>query len=74
MAYDQYFKDVSKISKLDVYRLLKLYGVEDPCLQHAIKKLLCAGQRGAKSPSKDVQEAKDSLIRYQEMEDEDLPL
>lgn len=72
MGHEHYFKDVSGISKLDIYRLLKLYEVEDPCIQHAIKKLLCAGQRGAKSPSKDVQEAKDSLTRYQEMEDEDI--
>ena len=41
-----YIVDISKYNKLDIYRILKLYEVNDPCLQHAIKKLLCAGKRG----------------------------
>ena len=43
-----YIVDISKYNKLDIYRILKLYEVSDPCLQHAIKKLLCAGKRGVK--------------------------
>ena len=43
----------------------------DPCLQHAVKKLLCAGQRGAKGQKQDVQEAIASLMRYLEMQTED---
>ena len=39
----------------------------DPCLQHAIKKLLCAGQRGVKDQAKDINEAKDTLERCLEL-------
>lgn len=66
-----YFKDVEKLKSVDVYRVLLLFGVTDPCLQHAIKKLLCAGQRGAKDELKDVQEAIASLTRYLEIKTED---
>lgn len=65
--HDQYKKDVSGLKFIDVYRLCKLFNVTDPCIQHAVKKLLCAGKRGAKSESQDVQEAIDTLQRYQEM-------
>ena len=30
---------------VDVYRVLSLFQVNDPCIQHAIKKLLCAGDQ-----------------------------
>ena len=35
--HDHYFKDVSNLKHIDVYRVLILFGVTDPCLQHAIK-------------------------------------
>lgn len=70
--HSHYFKDVSKLKTIDVYRVLELFNVTDPCLQHAIKKLLVAGGRGAgKSIDKDVQEAIDTLLRYQAMKRED---
>ena len=68
--HDHYFKDVSNLKHIDVYRVLILFGVTDPCLQHAIKKLLCAGNRGAKDKNQDVQEAISSLLRYLEMQTE----
>ncbi len=71
--HGHYFKDVSRLDSIDVYRVLLLWGVSDPCLQHAIKKLLCAGQRGAKSAEKDVREAIDSCLRWEEMRVEDSP-
>lgn len=71
MNYPHYFKDVSKFTHVDVYRVLSLYNVTDPCLQHAIKKLLVAGGRGAKVISKDVQEAIDSLVRWKQMRAEE---
>jgi hypothetical protein len=43
---------------VDVYRVLEMFGVTDPCLQHAIKKLLVAGGRGQKDIRKDVAEPK----------------
>ena len=36
---NHYFKDVSNLKHIDVYRVLILFGVTDPCLQHAIKKI-----------------------------------
>lgn len=70
-AHNHYYKDVSKLQFIDVYRVLGLFSVTDPCLQHAVKKLLVAGGRGAgKDIYKDVQEAIDSLVRYQEIQKE----
>lgn len=69
--YGHYFRDVRHLRGLDIYRFLRLFEVIDPCLQHAIKKLVCAGRRGAKDSRKDIQEAIDSLQRWLEMDDED---
>ena len=66
-----YIVDISKYNKLDIYRILKLYEVSDPCLQHAIKKLLCAGKRGLKPQTQDINEAIQSLQRFLEMQGED---
>lgn len=57
--------------KLDPYRIFDLYGVTDGPTQHAIKKLLCAGRRGAKTKKQDIQEAIQSLQRGLEMMEED---
>lgn len=71
--HPHYHKDVSKLQTIDVYRVLALFNVTDPCIQHAVKKLLVAGGRGAgKDLSKDVQEAIDSLERFKEMQAEDI--
>ena len=70
-SHDHYFKDVSNLKHIDIYRVLLLFGVTDPCLQHATKKLLCAGNRGVKDELKDVQEAITSLTRYLEIKTED---
>jgi len=72
MKHSHYYKDVTHLEKVDVYRIIDLFQVTDPCIQHAIKKLLVAGGRGAgKDVSKDIQEAIDSLVRWQEMKKED---
>src|SRR3990172_10384423 len=70
--YNHYFKDVRAFTHIDVYRVLQLFAVTDPCLQHAIKKLLVAGGRGAKDIRKDVEEAVVSCNRFLEMREEDL--
>jgi len=70
MNHQHYSKDVSHLQTIDVYRVLDLYKVTSPPLQHAIKKLLCAGMRGAKDEAKDIQEAIDSLVRWQGMQAE----
>lgn len=56
---------------IDVYRVLDLWKVTDPCIQHAIKKLLVAGDRGYKDMNKDVGEAIATLTRYQQMRAEE---
>jgi len=73
--HNHYFKSVEGLKDIDVYRVLSLFNVTDPCLQHAIKKLLVAGGRGGgKDISRDVQEAADTLARWQEMRREDFCL
>jgi len=70
--HPHYHKDVRHLETIDVYRVLQLFNVTDPCIQHAVKKLLVAGGRGAgKDMGKDIQEAIDSLNRWQEMRAED---
>ena len=49
--YSHYYKKVP-FDYIDVYRVLDLFSVTDPCLQHAIKKLLVAGGRGHKDIEK----------------------
>ena len=71
MKHNHYYKDVRHLDGIDVYRVLELFNVTDPCLQHAIKKLLCAGKRGAKDEERDVEEAIDTLGRYQDMKVEE---
>lgn len=69
--FSHYFRDVSALQTIDVYRVLLLFGVTDPCLQHAIKKALVAGGRGHKDAAKDVAEAIVSLQRWQQMREEE---
>lgn len=71
--HSHYYKNVRNLSEIDVYRVLKLFNVTDPCLQHSIKKLLVAGGRGAgKDIRQDIQESIDALKRWQEMDLEDV--
>lgn len=65
--HSHYFKDVAHLKELDVYRVLDLFEVVNPCIQHATKKLLCAGSRGAKDYEKDLREAVDSIHRALQM-------
>ena len=66
--HSHYFKPVPVgVTHIDVYRVLELFGVTDPCIQHAVKKLLVAGGRGPKDIAKDIQEAIDTLERRMAM-------
>jgi len=60
--------------RLDPYRILDIYGITHPAHQHAVKKLLVPGNRGAKALEQDIQEAILSLERWLEMIKEDLDL
>ena len=57
---------------VDVYDVLQAFGVTCPALQHAIKKLLCAGLRGGKSAEQDIEEAANSCRRAIELLEFDL--
>ena len=73
--HSHYFRDVSHLKEIDIYRFLELFNVTDQALGHAIKKLVAPGGRGAgKDFRKDVQEAIDTLQRRLEMMDEDAPI
>lgn len=47
----------------DIYDILVAYNVTCPAVQHAVKKLLCAGKRGHKSREVDLAEAKAAIER-----------
>lgn len=71
--HSHYFRNVSHLQVMDLYRFLEVFNVTDPCFQHAIKKLVVPGMRGGgKSTEKDLQEAIDTLMRRQEMNREEL--
>jgi hypothetical protein len=71
-AFPHYFKALPPgCTHVDVYRVLDLFGVTDAPIQHAVKKLLCAGQRGAKDQAQDVAEAIATLQRWQQMRAEE---
>lgn len=68
--HNHYFKDCP-YDKIDVYRILDLWKVSDPCLQHLVKKALCAGERGHKDFRRDLQDIIDTAQRRIDMLDED---
>ena len=45
--HSHYYKNVAHLKDIDAYRVLERFGVTDPAIQHAVKKLLVAGGRGA---------------------------
>jgi len=56
---------------MDVYDVLTAFAVTCPALAHAVKKMLCPGQRGAKTKLQDLKEAAWSLAEaIQFIEDE----
>lgn len=70
--YEKYFRDVSHLKKIDIYRFLELYGPQDHSLGHAVKKLVLPGARTGEKPLVvDVKEARDTLDRWLEMREED---
>lgn len=70
--YPQYYRDVSHLEVIDVYRVIDLFNVTDATAQHALKKLLLSGQRtGGKPIEVDLKEARDTLSRGLAMRAED---
>ena len=58
---------------IDIYDVLKAWGVTCPATQHAIKKLLQPGERGHKDKLTDLREALASVKRAIEMEESAAP-
>ena len=56
-----------KVFSADVYRVLRAFRVTCPAVQHAVKKLLMPGQRGAKGELQDLDEALVSVSRAIDM-------
>lgn len=65
--YPHYFKELPKASHVDIYAVLRMWDVRCGATQHAIKKLLCAGGRGAKDRETDLLEAIASIKRAIEL-------
>lgn len=68
--YPKYYKDVSDVLEVDVYHVHKIFNIQDPsgAIQHASKKLLLSGVRtGGKSFYDDIREARDTLNRWLEI-------
>ena len=62
--HSHYHKDVSQYDTIDIYVICDLYVNDNSgCIQHAVKKLLCCGNRGVKDNVKDLQEAIDTIQR-----------
>lgn len=57
------------LTHIDVYWVLRLFNVTDPCVQHAVKKLLADGS-GDKDRATNIREAWETLDRWREMEGE----
>lgn len=52
----------------DVYDVLAAFHVTNPAIQHAVKKLLAPGERGGKTYAQDLEEARQSIVRAQQMQ------
>lgn len=76
LLYPKYFKDVSGMTEVDVYAVHQLFNIQDPsgAIQHASKKLLLSGVRtGGKSKRVDIQEARDTLNRWLQLDEQHKP-
>jgi hypothetical protein len=68
--YDVYFKDFSGCDEADVYQVHHNFNLVDPsgCKHHASKKILLSGVRtGGKGEYKDMEEARDTINRWLEI-------
>lgn len=72
--YNHYFRPIPPgVTAIDLYRFAEMFEITDSSLFHAVKKIVAAGKRGSKTVEQDVQEAIDSLQRWQEMRREETP-
>lgn len=67
---NKYFINVSDVDDIDIYAICQRYGVVNPAIPHAVKKLLVAGKRGYKDNIQDLEEASVAILRAIELEKE----
>ena len=65
--HSHYHKPTNGAETIDVYWVLNAWEVDCHAVGHAVKKLLNAGQRGAKPKEQDLREAIDSIQRAIEL-------
>ena len=64
-----YYREIAPGVMVDVYDVLDAFGVTNPAIAHAAKKLLLAGVRtGGKPPAKDYGEAIKAIQRGMELD------
>lgn len=63
----KYHREIKPGVTVDVYDVLQAWRVDNPALQHLIKKALQAGQRGHKSRDEDLADIVASAIRAREL-------
>lgn len=71
--YPLYYKDVSNLTEVDAYAVHYIFNIQDPsgAIQHASKKLLLSGVRtGGKSKRDDIKEARDTLTRWLQLDEQ----
>lgn len=64
----KYHREIKSGVFVDVYDVLLAFGVTNPAMQHALKKMLAPGQRGVKDTIQDMKEAIQSIERAIELE------
>jgi hypothetical protein len=65
--HESLYNDGRDQISVDVYDVLLAFNVTCPAIQHALKKLLCPGQRGTKDAMQDLQEARFSIDRAMQL-------
>jgi hypothetical protein len=65
--HESLYNDGRDQISVDVYDVLLAFNVTCPAIQHALKKLLCPGQRGTKGAMQDLQEARFSIDRAMQL-------
>ena len=65
---NKYQREINPGVFVDVYDVLKAWHVENPALQHLIKKALQPGKRGHKDLQEDMSDIVASALRAQELE------
>ena len=64
---NKYQREIKPGVWVDVYDVLIAFDVTNPAIAHALKKLLCPGQRGHKSIAHNLTEARVSIDRAIEL-------